>query len=143
MSNDNEHSGYGELNEDGDGLFEEGGEMPDGVDDVALPADDGDTLRNFFADCFVQYASYVVRDRAIPDVDDGLKPVQRRILYCMQQVDDGRFNKVAGVVGDTMHYHPHGDASTAGALTVLANKGYFIDRQGVRPNFKSPQNPTT
>lgn len=99
-------------------------------EDVALPEDNGDILRNFFADCFIQYSSYVVRDRAIPDVDDGLKPVQRRILHCMYQVDDGRFNKVAGVVGDTMHYHPHGDASIAGALTVLANKEYFIDRQG-------------
>ena len=79
---------------------------------------------------YLEYASYVVKDRAIPDVDDGLKPVQRRILHCMHESDDGRFNKVAGVVGDTMHYHPHGDASIAGALVVLANKGYFIDRQG-------------
>ena len=100
-------------------------------EDVALPEDDGgNALRNFYADNYVQYASYVVRDRAIPDVDDGLKPVQRRILHCMYQVDDGRFNKVAGVVGDTMHYHPHGDASIYGALVVLANKEYFIDRQG-------------
>ena len=79
---------------------------------------------------YLAYASYVVKDRAIPDVDDGLKPVQRRIMHCMHESDDGRFNKVAGVVGDTMHYHPHGDASIAGALIVLANKGYFIDRQG-------------
>ena len=79
---------------------------------------------------YLEYASYVVKDRAIPDVDDGMKPVQRRIMHCMHEVDDGRFNKVAGVVGDTMHYHPHGDASIAGALTVLANKGYFIERQG-------------
>lgn len=79
---------------------------------------------------YLEYASYVVKDRAIPDVDDGLKPVQRRILHCMHESDDGRFNKVAGVVGDTMHYHPHGDASIASALVVLANKGYFIDRQG-------------
>ena len=79
---------------------------------------------------YLEYASYVVKDRAIPDVDDGLKPVQRRIMYCMHEIDDGRFNKVAGVVGDTMHYHPHGDQSIAGALVVLANKGYFIDKQG-------------
>ncbi len=83
-----------------------------------------------YKDYYLQYASYVVKDRAIPDVDDGFKPVQRRIMHCMNEVDDGRFNKVAGIVGDTMHYHPHGDASIAGALTVLANKGYFIDRQG-------------
>ncbi len=105
-------------------------EMGETTENVAIPDDNGDILRNFFADCFVQYSSYVVRDRAIPDIDDGLKPVQRRILHCMHEVDDGRFNKVAGVVGDTMHYHPHGDASIAGALTVLANKEYFIDRQG-------------
>lgn len=87
-------------------------------------------LEQQWKDYYLEYASYVVKDRAIPDVDDGFKPVQRRIMHCMHEVDDGRFNKVAGIVGDTMHYHPHGDASIAGALTVLANKGYFIDRQG-------------
>jgi topoisomerase-4 subunit A len=87
-------------------------------------------LEQQWKDYYLEYASYVVKDRAIPDVDDGMKPVQRRIMHCMHEVDDGRFNKVAGVVGDTMHYHPHGDASIAGALTVLANKGYFIERQG-------------
>lgn len=87
-------------------------------------------LEQQWKDYYLEYASYVVKDRAIPNVDDGLKPVQRRILHCMHESDDGRFNKVAGVVGDTMHYHPHGDASIAGALVVLANKGYFIDRQG-------------
>ncbi|MBQ6473854.1 MAG: hypothetical protein IJJ33_17840, partial [Victivallales bacterium] len=97
----------------------------------ALPANDGgDSLRTFFDDCFIQYASYVVRDRAIPDVDDGLKPVQRRILHCMSLKDDGRFNKVAGVVGDTMHFHPHGDASIYGALVVLTNKHFYIEGQG-------------
>ena len=87
-------------------------------------------LEQQWKDYYLEYASYVVKDRAIPDVDDGMKPVQRRIMHCMHEVDDGRFNKVAGVVGDTMHYHPHGDASIAGALTVLANKGYLIERQG-------------
>ncbi len=89
-----------------------------------------DTLNAMMSTNFLEYASYVVRDRAIPDVDDGLKPVQRRILYCLHKVDDGRFNKVAGIVGDTMHYHPHGDQSIGDALIVLANKEYFIDRQG-------------
>ena len=79
---------------------------------------------------FIEYASYVVKDRAIPDVDDGLKPVQRRIMHCMHRVDDGRFNKVAGIVGDTMHFHPHGDRSIGDALVVLANKQYFIESQG-------------
>ncbi|NLF59792.1 MAG: DNA topoisomerase IV subunit A, partial [Lentisphaerae bacterium] len=79
---------------------------------------------------FIEYASYVVKDRAIPDVDDGFKPVQRRIMHCMHRVDDGRFNKVAGIVGDTMHFHPHGDRSIGDALVVLANKQYFIESQG-------------
>lgn len=87
-------------------------------------------LEQRWKEYYLEYASYVVKDRAIPDVDDGMKPVQRRIMHCMHEIDDGRFNKVAGIVGDTMHYHPHGDASIAGALTVLANKGFFIDRQG-------------
>lgn len=87
-------------------------------------------LEQQWKEYYLEYASYVVKDRAIPDVDDGMKPVQRRIMHCMHEIDDGRFNKVAGIVGDTMHYHPHGDASIAGALTVLANKGFFIDRQG-------------
>ena len=100
-------------------------------DDVVVPDDsNGTAFREVFADYYVQYSSYVVRDRAVPDVDDGLKPVQRRILYCMHKTDDGRYHKVAGVVGDTMHYHPHGDASIAGALVTLANKEYYIDKQG-------------
>lgn len=89
-----------------------------------------DQLGQLWSDYYLEYASYVVKDRAIPDVDDGMKPVQRRIMHCLNQIDDGRFNRVASVVGDAMHYHPHGDASIAGALTVLANKEYFIDRQG-------------
>ena len=89
-----------------------------------------DQLRQLFSDYFLEFASYVVRDRAIPDVDDGLKPVQRRILHCLNTIDDGRFNRVASVVGDTMHFHPHGDQSIVGALVVLANKEYLIERQG-------------
>lgn len=79
---------------------------------------------------FLEYASYVIRDRAIPAVADGLKPVQRRILWAMHQTDDGRFTKVANVIGDTTKYHPHGDASIGDALVVLANKRYLIERQG-------------
>src|SRR6266566_708053 len=70
---------------------------------------------------FLQYASYVIRDRAIPNLADGLKPVQRRILWSLHQNDDGRFIKVANIVGDCMKYHPHGDASIGDALVVLAN----------------------
>ena len=79
---------------------------------------------------FLEYASYVIRDRAIPDIEDGLKPVQRRILHTMKEVDDGKFCKVANIVGDTMKLHPHGDASIGSALVVMANKEYFIDKQG-------------
>jgi topoisomerase-4 subunit A len=79
---------------------------------------------------FLDYASYVIRDRAIPNLEDGLKPVQRRILWAMHETDDGRFTKVANVIGDTTKYHPHGDASIGDALVVLANKRYLVDRQG-------------
>src|SRR5512138_3266239 len=71
---------------------------------------------------FLQYASYVIRDRAIPHLADGLKPVQRRILWALHLHDDGRFIKVANVVGHAMQYHPHGDASIGDALVVMANK---------------------
>jgi len=87
-------------------------------------------VKNLFDKNFIEYASYVIRDRAIPDLEDGLKPVQRRIMHTLFKIDDGRFHKVAGVVGECMKYHPHGDASIGGALVVLANKGIFIDRQG-------------
>lgn len=79
---------------------------------------------------FLDYASYVIRDRAIPNLADGLKPVQRRILWALHQGDDGRFTKVANVVGDTMKYHPHGNASIEDALVVIANKRYLIEGQG-------------
>ena len=87
-------------------------------------------VKNIFDKNFIEYASYVIRSRAIPDLEDGLKPVQRRILHTLFQIDDGRMHKVAGVVGDCMKYHPHGDLSIGAALVVLANKGIFIERQG-------------
>jgi topoisomerase-4 subunit A len=83
---------------------------------------------------FIDYASYSILDRAIPDLRDGLKPVQRRILHTLRQMHDGRYHKVANTIGETMKLHPHGDASIGNALVVLANKSYFIDRQG---NFGS------
>ena len=79
---------------------------------------------------FLDYASYVIRDRAIPNLADGLKPVQRRILWALHEKDDGRFIKVANVVGHTMQYHPHGDASIGDALVVITNKRYLIEGQG-------------
>ncbi len=87
-------------------------------------------LRAMLDDNFLEYASYVIKDRAIPDVDDGLKPVQRRILWSLHRIDDGKTHKVANVIGDTMKFHPHGDASIGDALVVLANKEYFIRKQG-------------
>ena len=87
-------------------------------------------IKNIFDRNFLEYASYVIKDRAIPDLEDGLKPVQRRILHTLLEKDDGKFHKVANIVGECMKYHPHGDASIGSALVVLANKDLFIDRQG-------------
>ena len=87
-------------------------------------------LGQLFDRNFLQYASYVIRDRAIPNLDDGLKPVQRRILYSLHEKDDGRFIKVANIVGYCMQYHPHGDASIEEALVTLTNRGYLIEGQG-------------
>ncbi len=88
------------------------------------------TLHKLFDENFLEYTSYVVRERAIPAIDDGLKPVQRRLLQTLKNMDDGRFHKVANVVGETMKLHPHGDQSIFAALVNLANKGFLIDRQG-------------
>jgi topoisomerase-4 subunit A len=89
-----------------------------------------DPLKDLVNENFLQYASYVIRDRAIPQLEDGLKPVQRRILHALYEKDDGRFNKVANIVGHAMQYHPHGDASIEEALVNLANKSYLIEGQG-------------
>ncbi|MEA3148476.1 MAG: topoisomerase subunit [Verrucomicrobiota bacterium] len=89
-----------------------------------------DPLKDMVNDNFLQYASYVIRDRAIPQLEDGLKPVQRRILHALYEKDDGRFNKVANIVGHAMQYHPHGDASIEEALVNLVNKSYLIEGQG-------------
>ena len=87
-------------------------------------------LRRLMDINFLQYASYVICDRAVPHLDDGLKPVQRRILWALHEKDDGRFIKVANIVGHSMQYHPHGDASIADALVNLENKRYLIEGQG-------------
>lgn len=89
---------------------------------------------------FMEFASYVIKDRAIPDIDDGLKPVQRRILHTLRKVDDGKYHKVANVVGDAMKYHPHGDSSIYGALVNIANKEFFIDKQGNFGNILTGDN---
>ena len=88
------------------------------------------SLRRLYDRNFMEYASYVIKERAIPDVADGLKPVQRRILWALFQMDDGRFSKVANVIGHSMQFHPHGDRSIGDALVSLANRGFFIEKQG-------------
>ena len=98
------------------------------VRDIATVTDG--PLKRLVNGNFLNYASYVIRDRAIPDVDDGLKPVQRRILHSLFENDDGKFIKVANIVGYSMQFHPHGDASIEDALVTLANKRYLIEGQG-------------
>lgn len=87
-------------------------------------------VHKLFNDNFLEYASYVIKDRAIPHLDDGLKPVQRRILHSLLEMDDGKYHKVANVVGHCMKYHPHGDASIYAALVNIAQKDLLIDKQG-------------
>ncbi len=124
-------------------LFPDGnpnGDSPD-TPAIELPGAGGDKEKGHLHDHpgplqqlmdgnFLSYASYVICSRAIPNLADGLKPVQRRILYSLHERDDGRFTKVANVVGHCMQYHPHGDASIADALVTLTNKGYPIEGQG-------------
>ena len=87
-------------------------------------------LSGMYQDWFLDYASYVILERAVPHLHDGLKPVQRRILHSMKRMDDGRFNKVANIIGHTMQFHPHGDASIGDALVQLGQKDLLIDAQG-------------
>jgi topoisomerase-4 subunit A len=102
------------------------GEIPQGP--VALHS--VTALSGMYQDWFLDYASYVILERAVPHLDDGLKPVQRRILHSMKRMDDGRFNKVANIIGHTMQFHPHGDASIGDALVQLGQKDLLIDAQG-------------
>jgi len=87
-------------------------------------------IDKLFDEYYMAHASYVIKDRAIPDINDGLKPVQRRIMHTLHEMDDGKFHKVANVVGSTMRFHPHGDQSIFGALVNLANKDLLIEKQG-------------
>jgi len=88
------------------------------------------TVAGLYQNWFLDYASYVILERAVPAIEDGLKPVQRRILHAMKEMDDGRLNKVANIIGQTMQYHPHGDASIADAIVNLGQKDLLIDTQG-------------
>lgn len=92
--------------------------------------DNGTTLTGMYKEYFLDYASYVILERAVPDIDDGLKPVQRRILHATKKMDDGRFHKVANIIGQTMAFHPHGDAAIGAALVNLGQKDLLIDCQG-------------
>ena len=101
-----------------------------------VPAKNDDKLHNItsldglYENWFLDYASYVILDRAVPHINDGLKPVQRRILHSLKEMDDGRFNKAANVIGNTMKYHPHGDASIGDAMVQIGQKNLLIDCQG-------------
>ena len=97
------------------------------------PSSEGEVIKKvtgMYQDWFLDYASYVILERAVPAIEDGLKPVQRRILHSMKDLDDGRYNKVANIVGHTMQYHPHGDASISDAMVQIAQKDLLIDMQG-------------
>lgn len=119
--------------EETDGLTDEAGVShdADGQKNYHVPGSDKKTLLSgMYQNWFLEYASYVILERAVPHIEDGLKPVQRRILHSMYTIDDGRFNKVANVVGNTMQYHPHGDASIGDALVQLGQKELLVDTQG-------------
>lgn len=104
--------------------------MSDSAPDNKNPTADSAAIAGMYRNWFLDYASYVILERAVPYIEDGLKPVQRRILHSMFQMEDGRYNKVANIIGNTMKYHPHGDASIGDALVQLGQKDLLIDTQG-------------
>ncbi|MDL2322841.1 DNA gyrase/topoisomerase IV subunit A [Bacteroidales bacterium OttesenSCG-928-A17] len=119
--------------EDFDDLIENNDDPEKGHSDYKVPVNTDGTryvLSSMYQDWFLDYASYVILERAVPHINDGLKPVQRRILHAMKRKDDGRYNKVANIVGETMQFHPHGDASIGDALVQLGQKNLLIDPQG-------------
>ena len=110
--------------EENDALNEEGLENQENSQETLTK------VTGMYKDWFLDYASYVILERAVPAIEDGFKPVQRRIMHALKELDDGRYNKVANVVGHTMQYHPHGDASIADAMVQLGQKDLLIDTQG-------------
>jgi len=111
----------------------EKGQMSNETIDITPNGEDKDAvvgLNGMYQDYFLDYASYVILERAVPAIGDGLKPVQRRIFHAMKEMDDGRYNKVANVIGQTMQYHPHGDAAIGDAMVNLGQKDLMIDCQG-------------
>jgi topoisomerase IV subunit A len=129
MSEEIEHNNEEELNQDPESQDMAGSNssfVPNSIDS-------GETITRvtgMYRDWFLDYASYVILERAVPAIEDGFKPVQRRIMHSMKDLDDGRYNKVANIVGHTMQYHPHGDASIADALVQIGQKDLLIDTQG-------------
>ena len=129
-----------DIREEGSGDTGHSGEMQDDRE----PASDAQRtikVSGLYENWFLDYASYVILERAVPEVTDGLKPVQRRILHSMKQLDDGRFNKVANIIGHTMQYHPHGDASIGDALVQLGQKDLLIETQGNWGNILTGDSP--
>jgi topoisomerase-4 subunit A len=102
--------------------------MPDPEHTEPIPTQQ--PLKGMYSDWFLDYASYVILERAVPHINDGLKPVQRRILHSLKEKDDGRFNKVANIIGHTMQYHPHGDQAIGDALVNMGQKELVVDTQG-------------
>lgn len=129
-------------NNNGEGLHED--EMPE-LTNASSEGHNDDLhkvmpLTGMYKDWFLEYASYVILERAVPHLHDGLKPVQRRILHSMRRMDDGRYNKVANIIGHTMQFHPHGDASIGDALVQLGQKDMLIDCQGNWGNILTGDN---
>ena len=126
-------SGSGGIGSGGDKNSGGGGDDGDDFDDPFGAGDDGSGsyhVHEMYGDWFLDYASYVILERAVPHINDGFKPVQRRIMHSLRELEDGRYNKVANVVGNTMKYHPHGDASIGDAMIQIGQKDLLIDTQG-------------
>ncbi|MFA7389722.1 MAG: DNA gyrase subunit A, partial [Proteiniphilum sp.] len=129
QTNDDDIKDKEEAREEADSILT-GKSMTDGKIPVRLGEDSTLNLSRMYQNWFLDYASYVILERAVPHISDGLKPVQRRILHAMKRMDDGRYNKVANIIGNTMQYHPHGDASIGDALVQLGQKDLLVDSQG-------------
>ncbi|CAM3994331.1 DNA gyrase/topoisomerase IV subunit A [Flavobacterium branchiophilum] len=119
--NDNTNEGFEDIVSSGGNHFYDNNENPE---------DTITKVTGMYKDWFLDYASYVILERAVPAIEDGFKPVQRRIMHSMKELDDGRYNKVANIVGHTMQYHPHGDASIGDAMVQIGQKDLIIDMQG-------------
>src|SRR6056297_2030444 len=120
------------LNENQDAASQDQSDLsPSGELGIEAEEDHAITkVTGMYKDWFLDYASYVILERAVPAMEDGFKPVQRRIMHSMKDLDDGRYNKVANIVGHTMQYHPHGDASIGDAMVQMGQKDILIDTQG-------------